>query len=329
MVTTAALAPPTTLRTDDLARATAALPTLRQGEAAALAQLSPVEQARYATVSATLQNPLEHAALIELLAEGALGSRDSKGGTLLSTLATLAAPSGTVLSPSLSPETLVRQLTLELAQPSRINQGNSNLCGATAIGVLLASTRPAEYARVVAGLASPAGTVELANGTLSRIEGTDGREPPGRWERSLPQRLLAPALTDFGNGALLGYDNATDLNTLLGLPLFPGALPSAVSRMLEGVLGLESTSEGSLVMSPDAQALERAVSTIDRVPVPALMHFGARELGDLHWVLLQAADAAEVSFVNSAGSEQHMPRAEFTERLQALVLPAVPSAWAP
>lgn len=293
---------------------------LKATEAKVLATSSPPIQQQYLRVSAALaQQPVAQLALQQLLFEGTLQAKDSKGGTLLATLDALAS-SRTPLAAGLNRSTLVAELAQELAQPSSIDQAQRNTCGPTTVSVFLASTRPAEYARLIAGLASPAGKAEMISGSLSRVEGTTTDDKSGR---TSTQRLLEPALLDFADGTVLRYDNAADKHSILGLPTVPGALPSMVASMLTALMGRQAQSAGSLLGKPDAAsvvALERSAKA--SVPVPTMIDYGeAGEHFGLHWVLTTRIDAKQVTIVNPWGREETLPRAEFDRRLKGLALP--------
>lgn len=302
---------------EDVKRAASVLPKLRAGESALMGKMSLPQQREYSALASTL-DPIGQLALIQMMAEGTLEQKDSRGGTLLSTLSALATT--TPLAQDIHRANLVSQLVLELAQPASIDQESKNTCGATTVAILLASTRPAEYGRIVAGLAAPSGSVELVGGTLKRLEGTTQEDGSNR---SIPQRLLAPALMDLGNGRKFGYQNAADKNTLAGIPLFSGALPNSVSTMLEAVLGGNVASEGGLLFHANASAKKQMEEAVNGdVPVPTLMEYVDSAS---HWVLSTAVDEKTVSFVNPWGREEVMPREEFDRRVKAFVFTDLPN----
>lgn len=194
--------------------------------ARARAQLSPHDQRRFDQLREELaHDPRAQLALDVLLLDGRLPGAPALRGTttesgplppqdLLGQLLLLAyAP--TVEGLHAAP-TLLGVMVKELAYPEAISQGDKGTCVVTACTVALARARPAELVRVVMGLASRTGEVELASGTtLVREPDTVGDDGSGR---TVTQRLLAPALMELGNG-LLPYDNAEDRTLLTGAGL--------------------------------------------------------------------------------------------------------------
>ncbi|MBM3273613.1 MAG: hypothetical protein FJZ00_00565, partial [Candidatus Sericytochromatia bacterium] len=76
-------------------------------------------------------------------------------------------------------------------------------CGAAVTEALLARRNPAEYLRLLAGLASPEGRVQLSNGqTLTRQAGWEAAAIPGE-----ASRLLQTSFMALGAGS---YDARTD-----------------------------------------------------------------------------------------------------------------------
>jgi hypothetical protein len=115
------------------------------------------------------------------------------------------------LAPGLDRADLLNDLLAELEQPARVTQGLKWTCESASVQILLAERNPAEYARLVAGLAVGAGKVKLADGAeIARVP--DWASKTDAW-RSWPSRLLQPAFATYGNGEL-GYDNTHDRNSL-------------------------------------------------------------------------------------------------------------------
>lgn len=121
-------------------------------------KLSPEQRQSFLRVAlaATPQDQPLSFSLMNLLQEGKLGSKDQKGETLLSNLEKLA---GQKTAKGFSPKAL---LASALAQLGSAHGGNGTVDR-------LALERPAEYVRLLRGLASPEGEVEMAGGkTLKR-----------------------------------------------------------------------------------------------------------------------------------------------------------------
>ena len=101
---------------------------------------------------------------------------------------------------------LLADLIQEVATPTTINQGDKGTCTATCVAIQLARKNPAEYVRLVAGLASPSGVAITASGDVLRPE-RDAVTAPG--SRTQVQKLLAPALMELANPRL-DYRNEED-----------------------------------------------------------------------------------------------------------------------
>lgn len=184
-------------------------------EALALARLSSEDQARYQALRTALASDARaQLALQTMLIDGRLpgepamgttndGKNDLGPMTLLEQLEYLStAPTATGLFGASS---LLSTVVKEVAFPEMINQGNRGTCTVSATLIGLAMENPAEYVRLVTGLASPTGTVLMANGDLLEREpdtvGDDGVQ------RTISQRLLAPALMEYGDTGS-DYDNS-------------------------------------------------------------------------------------------------------------------------
>lgn len=201
-------------------RRLAALTQLRGNalvEAVALTRLSPEEREQYRETKAALLEPSEDRpngdptaalALQLMLLEGRLPGQNAVGGdqNLLDGLHTLATQE---LGPGVERQALLADTVQEVAVPEAIAQRGFGTCAPTAALVQLATHDPAEYVRLVSGLASPSGEVTTAGGDVLRVE--EGALAGDR-TRSVSQKLLAPALMELGNGDL-DYSNEDDVHT--------------------------------------------------------------------------------------------------------------------
>ncbi len=277
-------------------------------EEAALKDFTPEQREQYEAVKQACldaNDPVAALGLQKMLLEGKLpGPTDLAGeGTTLDHLATLADPN-TPLAQGVDRAALVTDLVQELATPSAVNQNPKGTCAPTAIAVQLAIQNPAEYARIVAGLASPDGEVELAGGTtLQREPGTEVDDGSGR---SQVQRLMAPAFMEMANGDE-NYNNRTDAGR--------GAWADELDVLYEQVWGRPMSSE---VYGTDATPEEQAAAmeTMDDVLragglVPMAIEYGT----GLHKVLVTGTETIDgveyVKYINPWGREERMPRDEF------------------
>ncbi|MBM3276437.1 MAG: hypothetical protein FJZ00_14880, partial [Candidatus Sericytochromatia bacterium] len=213
-------------------------------EAEALAKLTPDQRAQYNRVAAQLAGkPEARLALQNWLTQSTLG----KSGVVPASCKELMPTGRPPLSAGLLTQfdkvatqqldsridrsDLLAQLVRETADPTCINQKSKGSCVATSVTIKLALSQPAEYVRLVAGLATPGGTVKLANGDTIRREADWENNNDGG--RALPEKLLQPALMDYGNRG--EYDNSKDKSSWWGLGGSGGTPSWGRDKMLEGL----------------------------------------------------------------------------------------------
>lgn len=196
--------------TSKAAEAAAQVTANAQLEQAALANLPAADQTRYNNLKAALaSNPEAQLSLQLMLLEGRLPgaqAADGSGNTLQQLEALSTQPMVSGLDGA---DQLLAQVVREIAIPESIFQGYRGTCAASSAIVSLAQANPAEYVRIIAGLASPAGEVTLADGhTVARRE--PGTERDDGYGRSVTHRLIGPAMMEVANGADYNYDQAED-----------------------------------------------------------------------------------------------------------------------
>lgn len=292
-------------------------------EAESLAQMTPEQRRQYGDLVKTTEGDPQARLALQLLAmQGKLTGQPlaSDGSTLLTQLHAAATQSN---AQGIDSKTLVCDMLREIATPSAIHQGSWGTCGPTSVQIKLAGDNPAEYARLVAGLASETGEVTLANGdVIRRDEGTENADASGRTQSS---RLFQAALMEYGDGDA-NYDNATDTHWRNGQQ--GGGLGGAqVNTLMEGVFGGDFTTEEVSGMELDARRgrvddIEAATARGESVPVA----IGAGEKTDgstgCHWVNVTRVEGDRVYYQNPWGQEESMSREEFAERLRAASLPS-------
>ena len=197
-------------------------------EKASLNALPPKDRAQYSRIKAACsKDPVAQVAFQKLLFEGTLtGSKDTENTRLVDRLANL---STATLARGIDRQALVGNLVQELATPSSIDQGITGTCAPTTVAIQLAMTNPAEYARLIGGLASKNGRVELPGGTrLEREVGTIADDGSGR---ASTQRLLGPALMQLARSAdKFDYDNRDPM-----MRLSMGTKPEALARVYQAL----------------------------------------------------------------------------------------------
>jgi len=302
----------------------AALKQLEKNQALerqALAKLTPSQRAEYLNVAKKLQNnPQALLALQVMLLDGRLASpqKACNGDTLLGGLDKLA---NQPLAPGMSTSDLLGQVVRELAFPASINQMDKQTCGAASLQIQLARENPAEYVRLVAGLASPSGEVKLANGdTLKREPGWDGFDL-----RSMSSRLLQSAFMEYANGAEWDYDPASDkskgtTDANKGLSGY-GLEASEIARLAAGLFGREAKqipekfvdSNGDGIADPLTD--DQANRILAAAPTVVGLKFADGRFG-AHAVLVTGVRDGRVYFIDPKdGMEVSMPVAEFKQKL--------------
>lgn len=262
--------------------------------------------------SLTAQDPQARLALQALLIDGRIpGARmNHAGDDLLSALDKLAQQP---LANGLKRAELVSDLVQELAIPSAINQKNKNTCTTATLQILFATKEPAELVRVVAGLASPEGSVRLAGGTeIGRVSGT---ERPDGSSRSASGRLWQAALIELGNGPSAIYDNAKDQNSRG----FDGLDPIQIGEVLNALTGRKVEK-----LTIYGQKIDDIIERIDAQtktgsPVPIGLKWGERDAdGEIHgghMVLATGVQGGRLYFNNPWGIEESLPLSEIRDRL--------------
>jgi hypothetical protein len=292
--------------------ATIYLATHAKNARAALAKLSPDDRARYERVFKATGSAVGQAALQNWLIAGKLPGTAARGGdrgTLLSQLDRMASQP---LAGGIARRDLLSDTILEIADPAAINQHKKGTCVATVAAILLAKQDPAEYARLVGGLASPEGTVRTAMGDVIARE-ADWKASDGG--RSTPQRLLEPAFMELGNGNL-DYRNGDDksFSEDEGSEGTGGLSSSDSARLLTSVMGtayksvwVDDKQPGSLDAVFDK--LKARLTSGERVPCSLLWIKGS------HKILAERISGDRVYYTNPWGKEESLSIAEFKARL--------------
>lgn len=211
-----------------------AMEAVRVARIVSIARMPEPDRARFEALRARFaDSPQVRDALDHLAATGALRQEDKLGaGTTLDHLEAIAegplAPAAAQKRDDLLGETI-----MELAEPNAVAQRGRNTCGASNAQALLARMAPAEYARLVAGLAGPDGEVETVTGKrLARDPDwtLDDTSKSSGLPRTTSSRLLQPAIMDLGSDG--DYDNVSDEDAI-GM----GTRPWGVVKYMEALTG--------------------------------------------------------------------------------------------
>lgn len=298
-------------------------------EQKAVAALSKADQQRYNDVQTKLTDPTAKLAMQTMLIEGRLpGEKDLRDGkTLLQQLDGL---SKQKFAPELAgADELLAHVVKEVFIPAAIGQGYEKLtCGPTSALAALAVQNPAEYVRLVAGLASPSGSVVMANGEpLVREPGTLNDDPAGI-QRSVAQRLLGPAAMEYANG-VLPYDNATDISMIA----FGGLTAGMEEHLLEGLFSRDFKSRydtsafmiGILPIDMKRMLADQAIKAIDSGEAPVAVAMTWPTIDKAHFIVIDRIERTnEGTFVivrNPWGQEERLPYDSFKQHLIGVVQP--------
>ncbi|HEY9724413.1 MAG TPA: hypothetical protein V6D47_20590 [Oscillatoriaceae cyanobacterium] len=312
---------------DDIAQAQQQTRSNQAAEKAAIAKLPADQQKEYNAVLGQVQNdPMARRALQKMLLDGRLpGSKDLKGqGTVLDQLNNLtSAP----LAKGIDRASLVSQVTSEVENPVRIDQQQKGTCGPTTAQILLARKNPAEYVRIINGLASPGGSVQLAGGdTVSRNSDWNDDNDGGR---SISSRLFEPALMQDGE-TLLGfhipfmhYNNQTDKNQEGPLGLSGGLMNGGEAHIVSQLLGKNYDSSTYYFFNRDGKwnDLKSALSA-GKGPIPVSLEWNDGDGPGGHFVQIDKIQSGTVYYTNPWGQRETMSENEFKSHITGQAIPS-------
>lgn len=241
-------------------------------------------------------------ALVKLLEDKRLlSSKDLRTGdrllTHLDRLATQALPA------SLDRASLLGGLLVQAQNPGTISQGGRGTCTVTTAEYMIAKQSPAEYARVVADLASTGGQVTLASGAKARRAASSLASDDSR--RTVASRLFEAAMMEYGNGPLT-YSNQTDQHSIAGRPLPSGGLLQiSTTRVFEAVLNEDYDTEYPLLGRERLMGrVKDAVAKGQAVPVGMDWRGSTEKKRSGHEVLVLKIENDRVYFRNPWGPGQ-------------------------
>lgn len=291
--------------------------------------MSPAQRARYEEMDARLASHNDNDSRLSLQTMLLQGKLDERTMADLHRLSTSPKAEGLEYPGS---DKIFRETVRELANPERINQGERGTCAATVPLIQLALEDPAEYARLVGGLASPEGTVTTKGGVeLTRAPGVEHDDTT----RSITQRLLAPPLMDAADGVFVSYDNERDQHSLGGLiDMGSGLIAGQAQYLHEILLGRAQQRLGEVSVSPWGGPLMPTIADPSITDVEAQlaqgkvvavgMQWGDRDANGTihgnHKVLVtriyEENGQKYVEYINPWGSRERMKAEAFDERLR-------------
>lgn len=271
-------------------------------ETQALSQLAPSDQDAYRGLadSMTTDGPARLAFQVLLLEDKLLGGVTAADGKDL--LTQLSALQHAPLAPKIDRASLISSLVQEIAQPASIDQGPRSTCQGTSFQMQMALQQPAELVRQIAGLASPAGEVQMPDGQpLKRVKGTEADDESGR---SISVRLWSPAVLDYGVGQFDNRYDYTGLDFSSALKDFTKAMGTKIMSVVgnDDNMRYETDPEFNLETRQKIQTLIEAGQ-----PFRAIIQLrNSRGEMEDHAVTVIGMDEKGVTFLNPWGSKNHM-----------------------
>ncbi|NTX67534.1 hypothetical protein HUA74_43485 [Myxococcus sp. CA051A] len=296
-------------------------------EQEALENLSPEERQQYEEVRDGLMavepagDPVATLALQKLLLEGKLPGEEALGGEgdLLDQLHTLQTQE---LGEGIDRGALLSDVVQELATPESVNQRNKGTCAATAATIQLLMENPAEYVRLVAGLASSSGEVTLADGeTVMKREALGAEAKGGEDVRSESQELLAPAFMEVANGDK-DYQDKTDAHYEDGKKTHSGLYADEFDRLAEAVFDRKvDTVKGIGGAEEEAAAwelIQERTAAGESVAVGMTWGSGGHQVVVTGTGVDPKTGEEYVEYTNPWGRTERMPKDEFLSRLNSM-----------
>jgi hypothetical protein len=299
-------------RDGELANARTELKRNAEAERTALAKLNPDDRRRYEALSAQVMNrPMSQRALQTMLLERRLP------GTLLAQFETMLSQpvAGGIDRAQLLGETLC-----EVEDPVRIAQHGKGTCGAGTAQILLARQNPAEYVRLVNGLASPKGEITMRGGAklTRKVDWADDNDGG----RSLSSRLVQPAFMEYAGflSSITDYDNSEDKHKIGSIPLFSGLLGWGEANLLDQLTGKNYENLTPFRWNRESHwtALKLALKE-SKGPVPVAMTWG--DQGSGHFIQVDKVENGRVYFTNPWGEQGSSEESEFKRHITQMMLP--------
>ena len=305
----------------EVARAATALSAHLAAEQAALAKLPAAARTQYQAVQTQILNrPMARRELQKMLLDRRLpGEKDLLDQE--SVLAQLQRLTIQPLAKDIDREQLVSDAIGEIENPVRIDQHDKGTCGATTAQILLARQHPAEYLRLIGGLASPEGRVTMFGGKhLSRVADWNASNDGGR---SIPSRLLQPAFMNQAEiFSRLSYDNTSDENRLGEIALGGGLFDAGLAKLCAQLEGTPFRTLTFLAWNRDTR-WNQVKDTVDRGrgPIPVSLEWVDQEGPGGHYVQIDKIASGRVYYTNPWGMQESMTEAEFKSHLMGALIP--------
>lgn len=276
----------------------------------ALAQLPAAQAKEFKLVHQALASHKPAQVQLEaLLAKHRVKYADAFGHTVLDNLATLASKP---TNHSIDRAQALADVVADICRPATIAQAQHNSCTATSIQANLARNRPAEYARLVAGLAT-AGHVDVPSSHVSLASNLYIAYK----DRTISSNLMQPAIMDLEAKVEGGhYDNKVDkIFPAKGAP-HEGAFNKDVSTAESQLIGGKYTTEIATNANRDKlMAIVAHASSTDPVLVGVMMAGGG---GHEVQVTGYKKASGKVEIRNPWGERDYIPAAKFKAALEGV-----------
>ncbi len=261
-------------------------------------------------------------ALVEQAPE-VLMDKDSAGKTLISNLEKLATqPLNSMLAGGTSTQELLNSALLDVTNPNRIDQGTAPTCTVTSMQFELVADNPAEYLRLLTGLAGPSGAATMKGGS-DLVLGRGDADARARDDRPVSQAIFQSAAMEYGNGKSADFDpiagKSTDASTG---KTYAGLGPSQQTMVLRQLFGINYRTDQFYSESEGAKALQAlqgfdASSSVNR---PIILDIDQGAIN--HAVTLEKVDGGRVFFRDPYGVLRSIPDEMFPKYVVAMHRPA-------
>jgi hypothetical protein len=276
------------------------------------AKLTPPQLSQYTAALPGAADTVTQDQFHALLAKGTLLSQDTQKQTMLSNLATIATKPTTN---GLSGAQVVADTIKDVSDPTTIATAKYGTCTAGDVQAALAQINPAEYSRVVAGLATGKGSVLLQDGkTLASSANFVAQS-----DRTTTANLVQPALMDVE-----GRFEGNTYNTLLDnyTPNEMKMSDKDMASLASVVLGIPYHTVSQTIDQQSAAVINQMMSKLSAA-TPNRPIFTGIVLADgaAHEVQVVSSDAKSVVIRNPWGEVDTIPSENFKNALYAINAP--------
>lgn len=264
----------------------------------------------------------------------ALTSKDSKGGTLIDNLAKLATePLSARLVSTSTPENLLASVLQDVANPNSIDQGSATTCTTASMQFEMVTEAPAEFARLIAGLATK-GEVAMQGGDKLTL-GADRRDDyaNARLGRTQTEALFQTATMEYANGKDDFRPISSRTTDARGKTIRDGLTAAQQQKVLSQLFGLKYESKQLPTEESAAAALKqlRGFDSRKNVNRPVILSLDAgpsdkpgpngEARRNRHAVALESIKGGRVYFRDPHGSLRSFPEESFAKNVLGVLVP--------